>query len=122
MARRGDRLSYNFDDNETATLESALNVYGNADELRKLAAQIEQEPPTKKAALAALILRHLEGDGLRAAWEKLQQAAVAETVHSQSLRFPDKRFRAKYGRAPDLGVSSALRFFFTHMAQSCLPT
>jgi hypothetical protein len=52
----------------------------------------------------------------------LQQAAVAEVVHSDSSRFDAARFRAKYGKDPGWGSKednfryhqepSALRFFF----------
>jgi hypothetical protein len=106
------------------TLEMALTQYSNADTLRQLAAMTKENLPTRKADLAAVIMRHLEGDGLRAAWkalDELQRAAVAEVVHSSSPIFPGARFRAKYGQDPIWGstdkygykrIPSALGLFF----------
>jgi hypothetical protein len=72
-----------------------------------------------------VIVRHLAGERLRTVWQgldELQQAAVAEVVHADSLRFDAARFRAKYGKDPNWGSEedsfryhqkpSALRFFF----------
>jgi hypothetical protein len=95
----------------------------NADELRKLAALTGQKVSGKKADIVAIIVRHLSGERLRAAWEgldELQRAAVAETAHSLSSQFEDGRFRAKYGQDPNWGTGehsyaykpSALCLFF----------
>jgi len=106
------------------TLAVALSEHMNADELRKLASLTGGPLPTRKAELADLIAKHLEGNRLRAAWQsldELQQAAVAEVVHSHDTHFPADRFQAKYGRAPSWGSldtyrrderPSPLRFFF----------
>ncbi|MBI5485827.1 MAG: helicase-associated domain-containing protein [Deltaproteobacteria bacterium] len=111
-------------DEGIATLEVALSDYMNADDLKKLAALTGEKLPTRKADLAAVIVRHLDGDRLRAAWqglEDLQRAAVAEVVHSSSSRFRADRFGAKYGAGPEWGSTeeqawrrrpSALCLFF----------
>ncbi len=114
---------YNIDDG-IPTLALALSEQMKADELRKLASLTGGPVPTRKADLADLIAEHLEGKGLRTAWQsldELQKAAVAEVVHSPGTQFPADRFQAKYGRAPSWGSlnayrrderPSALRFFF----------
>ncbi|HSL81531.1 MAG TPA: hypothetical protein VLF66_02070 [Thermoanaerobaculia bacterium] len=107
------------------TLDVALSELMRSDDLKKLAALTgEKTLPTRKADLAAVIRRHLGGDGLRTVWQgldELQRAAVAEVVHSSSTEFQADRFRAKYGRGPDWGTTdrygyhrspSALGFFF----------
>jgi len=113
------------DDREILTLECALSEHMSADDLKKLAALTGERVPTRKADIAAVIVRHLEGERLRAVWQgldELQQAAVAEVVHADSARFDAGRFRAKYGKDPNWGSEegnlgyrrkpSALRFFF----------
>ena len=109
---------------EIPTLMIALSQHMSAEELKGLAALTREKLPTRKADLAAVIVRHLDGERLRAVWQgldELQRAAVAEVVHSSSTRFPADRFRAKYGRDPDWGhadakgyhhIPSALGFFF----------
>jgi len=105
------------------TLAVALSEHMNADELKKLASLTSGPVPTRKAELADLIVRHLEGTRLRVAWQsldELQKAAVAEVVHSHGTQFPADRSQAKYGRAPSWGSldpyrrderPTALRFF-----------
>ena len=44
------------------TLEIALNEVMNSDDLKKLVALTEEKPPTRKADLVAVIVRHLEGE------------------------------------------------------------
>ena len=107
-----------------ATLEAALSEYMNSDDLKKLAALTKEKLPTRKADLAAVVVRHLDGERLRMVWQgldELQRAAVAEVVHSRSTQFLAARFRAKYGRDPDWGSTdkyghhrspSPLCFFF----------
>jgi hypothetical protein len=106
------------------TLAAALSEHMHADELKKLALLTSGPVPTRKAELADLIAKHLEGNRLRAVWQsldELQKAAVAEVVHSPDTQFPADRFQAKYGRAPSWGSvntyrrderPTALRFFF----------
>jgi len=93
-------------DGGVPTLEAALSERMNADALKKLAALTHEKLPTRKADLAAVIIRHLGGERLRTIWQcldDLQRAAVAEVVHSDSSRFVADRFRAKYGRDPFWG-------------------
>lgn len=107
------------------TLAAAFNDFMSSGDLKKLGAVTGQKKlPTRKADLAEVILRHLEGDRLRIVWQSLdeiQRAAVAEVVHSSGTKFPADQFRAKYGEDPNWGsteeheyrrVPSALRFFF----------
>lgn len=69
----------------------------------------------RKAELISLISGHLKGDRLRELWrglDHIQQAALAETIHSQSLRFDEARFKAKYDQLPDLG--SEQYYYYAH--------
>ena len=116
-------MGYYLNDVEAPTLESAL-AGCTTDDLRRLASLTGEKLPTRKADIAAVILRHLQGDRLRTVWQgldELQQAAVAEVVHADSSRFDAARFRAKYGKDPHWGSEdrygydrqpSPLRFFF----------
>lgn len=88
------------------TLADALGEAMTVDELRKLATLTGTRIPARKSDLVDLIVSYLAGNGLRAVWESLdevQQAAVAEVVHSPGSRFPADRFRARYDRSPDWG-------------------
>ena len=107
---------------EIPTLQVAAESM-TVEELKKLAALTGEKMPVRKADIAALIVKHLAGDGLRSVWEGLdewQRAAVAEAVHSPSSQFEAGVFRAKYGRDPDWGRAdkygrrepSALCLFF----------
>ena len=111
-------------DGSIPTLEVALIEHMNADDLKKLAIHTNQKIPTRKADIAAVIERYLDGERLKAVWQgldDLQRAAVAEVVHSSSTHFLADRFAAKYGRSPDWGTAdkygyrrnpSPLAFFF----------
>jgi hypothetical protein len=113
-----------YADGRIPTLEVALAEHMNADDLKKLAKHTNQKIPTRKADIAAVIKRYLDGERLKAAWQALddlQRAAVAEVVHSSSTHFLAERFAAKYGRSPDWGTGdkygyrrtpSPLAFFF----------
>ena len=60
--------------------------------------------------MADAIIHSMAGDRLRALWEsldELQQAAVAEAVHSSSNHFHAGQFRSKYGKDPDWGPTGA---------------
>ncbi len=101
-------------------LEIALSEYMKVDELKMLAGLTRKKLPARKADIAAVITRHLAGEGLRKTWQcldELQRAAVAEVVHSSSTRYPAERFYAKYGRDPDWG---ALDKYGRHLRQSTL--
>ena len=90
------------------TLRGVLENY-TVPNLKKLAKLLESGLPTRKAELVALILRHLEDtDRLRQLWaslDTLQQAAIAQVVHSPGNQFDAPGFQAKYGQAPDWGQS-----------------
>jgi len=61
----------------------------------------------RKAELISLIAKHLQGDNLRQLWRELdhiQQRAIAETIHSPSLRFDEAPFKAKHDQLRDLGT------------------
>ena len=117
-------MRYSLTEGDIPTLKLALTEYMKADEIRWLAALTGEKLPTAKLDLAAVILRHLEGERLQKVWQgldELQRAAVAEVVHSPSAQFVAGRFRAKYGRDPDWGSAdkygnnsspSPLCFFF----------
>jgi hypothetical protein len=117
-------MRYSLADTGIPTLKLALTDYMTVEQLRPLAALTGEKLPTGKFDLAAVILRHLEGERLRTVWQgldELQRAAVAEVVHSPSAQFVAGRFRAKYGRDPDWGAAgkygsnrspSKLCFFF----------
>ena len=117
-------MKRDYSEGRIPTLEVALNEHMNADDLKRLAKHTNQKIPTRKADIAAVIKRHLDGEGLKAVWhglDDLQRAAVAEVVHSSSTRFLADRFAAKYGRSPNWGTAdkygyrgdpSPLAFFF----------
>ena len=106
------------------TLEKALMKYVNADGVKDLVKHTNEKVPARKGDAAELIEGYLAGDGLRFVWERLdelQQAAVAEVVHSKSTHFPADRFAAKYGGDPKWRskkkhgrgkIPSLLGFFF----------
>jgi hypothetical protein len=106
------------------TLALALSEHMTVAELKKLVALTDEDSPTRKADLAAVIVRHLQGERLKTVWQgldELQRAAVAEVVHSISTQFPADQFYAKYGREPNWGPAdrhgynrnpSPLCFFF----------
>lgn len=99
-------MPYYKEDQSIPTVAEALNREV-VEDLKKLAALLPvSEKPTRKAELIALIVRHLEGENLRALWsqlDELQKAAVSEAVHSLDGCFHADRFRAKYGREPNWG-------------------
>jgi len=117
-------MKYQIDSEGIPTLDAALTDYMKTEDVRKLAALTGEKLPNGKRDLAAVVIRHLAGERLRTVWQcldELQQAAVAEVVHSESTQFPAGRFRAKYGRDPNWGTDSqyerdrrpsALCFFF----------
>jgi hypothetical protein len=91
------------------TLYEALNQH-TVDILKKLAVLVPGEKvPTRKAELVDYIHRSLKGPTLIGLWERcdrLQQAVIAETVHSTtSDRYEQIKFVNKYGDKPNWGVS-----------------
>ena len=113
-----------LDDEDQPTSHRDALESMTADSLKKLAALTGERPPSRKADLISLILRHLDGERLQKVWEsldELQRAAVAEVVHSPTAVCSACQFRAKYGGDPawsDKGKSryddapTPLRFFF----------
>lgn len=90
------------------TLKLALSEFMNSDDLKKLAALTKEKLPTRKADLAAVIMRHLDGERLRTVWQcldELQRAAVAEVVHSMPIRLthPSHQALTRAWRKPLLG-------------------
>ncbi len=96
-------------------------------QLKKLALLVASHLPTRKAEILAVLQKYMASpENLRQLWQSLdslQQAAVAEVVHSPSLHFDAAGFRAKYGQNPDWGEisrygemkkPSRLRLFFYH--------
>jgi hypothetical protein len=70
--------------------------------------------PTRKADLIAAVEEHLNGENLRALWERLdktQRSAVAETLYSPKGIFEADRFRAKYGVSPVFGTKKDPRHY-----------
>lgn len=101
---------YRERDETIATVTEALNGL-TVDDLKKLAALLPtNERPARKGELVALIAGYLEGGKLKTLWSKLdelQQAAVAEVVHSSADYYDEERFRAKYGQRPNWGARAS---------------
>lgn len=97
------------------TLEAALHSR-TVDQLKQLAVLLPiGSVPTRKAELVASILKYLQGNSLRDLWqqlERLQQAAVAEVVHSSEDYYQQDRFIAKYGEETNWGTGSIYSFNF----------
>jgi hypothetical protein len=91
------------------TVVEALQ-HQTVEDLKKLTALLPlANKPTRKAELVTLLRNYLEvEENLRTLWtqlDQLQQAAVAEVVHSLEPRFPADRFQAKYRQLPNWGSS-----------------
>ncbi len=102
-------MRYREEGTRFATLQQALEN-DKVEELKKLLAvcRTKNRPP-RKPAIIALILDEMQGDNLKATWDRLdtlQQAAVAEAVYSEDSRYREAQFVAKYGKEPDFGKSS----------------
>lgn len=99
-------MSKQLDHFSIAEIRAALEQH-TCDQLRALASLLTTDRlQTRKGDLVNRIEGHLEGDNLRAIWNRLdrtQQQAVAETLFSPGGRFEAQKFRAKYGRDPVFG-------------------
>ncbi len=87
------------------TVEEALARLTVRD-LQTRANAIAAKVPSRKPQLVAMLVEQLEGERLRALWERLgelERAAIAEVVHGPERRFDAARFRAKYGNDPHWG-------------------
>ena len=75
--------------------------------LRQLAGLVASGLPTRKADLIEVIHTYLTNPAnLRREWQQLdpiQQAAVAEVVHSAENKLDTAQFKAKYGQKPHFG-------------------
>ncbi|MCB0156270.1 MAG: hypothetical protein KDF65_15855 [Anaerolineae bacterium] len=76
-------------------------------QLKQLAGLVTSGLPNRKADVIELIATYLSNpDNLHWEWQQLdeiQQAAVAEMVHSDETRLDTAQFKAKYGQKPELG-------------------
>ncbi len=92
---------------EIPTIRLALEVL-TIEKLKALLGLLPGETKaTRKADLIAVIEQILQGEKLKALWEKLdatQKLVVAETLYSKDGVFDKTRFKAKYGSLPLFGV------------------
>jgi hypothetical protein len=101
-------MSYYNQPDRIPTLQEALNAQ-TVDVLKKLASLLPgSKVPTIKAAIVEYIQNHLKGKSLQDLWEKcdrLQKAAIAETVHSPtSDKYQKNAFVSKYGTGLNWGT------------------
>ena len=69
-------MKYYLDETVSLQLDSAL-AGCTADDLRKLALLTGEKPPSRKADIAAVIVRHLAGERLRTVWQGLDELQQA---------------------------------------------
>lgn len=116
-------MSYNRDAQRILTIIEALQRQ-TVDELKKLAALVSKaQKPNRKDELVTFVQRYLEGE-LHMLWtelDELQQAAVAEVVHSSNTNFPQSQFLAKYGQEPNWGKTSVYSYkYYSEPSKLCL--
>ncbi len=101
-------MPYYQDELSIATVAEALAQLTVSD-LKNLAALLNtRNKPTRKAELIEFIQRHVLGENLRQLWQqldRLQQAAVAETLHETFGIFDPAQFHAKYLEVPNWGTA-----------------
>lgn len=82
------------------TIDVALTSY-TVDQLKALAQLLPDGAlPTRKAELVSYVQQRLQGKALQTLWQqcdRLQQATIAEVVHSEDDRYQQQRFVSKYG-------------------------
>ena len=82
------------------TLLEALN-HQTVDQLKALAQLLpDGRIPTRKAELVTYMMERMQGKSLRSLWQqcdRLQQATIAEVVHSPNDYYQPDRFVSKYG-------------------------
>ncbi|ETX04510.1 hypothetical protein [Candidatus Entotheonella palauensis] len=92
---------------QTLSFADAFNIL-TVDDLRPRVSLLKtSEEPKRKAEFVAVIEKHLEGERLKALWERLddlQQKAVSEAIYSSDGVFDRTKFQAKYGDLPDFGT------------------
>ncbi|ETW94880.1 MAG: hypothetical protein ETSY1_32950 [Candidatus Entotheonella factor] len=92
---------------ETLSLADAFHILTVDDLKARVSLLKTSEEPKRKADFIAVIEKHLEGDRLKALWERLddlQQKAVSEAIYASDGVFDRARFQAKYGELPDFGT------------------
>jgi hypothetical protein len=69
-------------DERIPTLDVAVSEFMNAEDLKRLGALTGERLPTRKADLAQVIIRHLEGERIRSVWQCLDEIrrAFSESV------------------------------------------
>ncbi|MBW4634601.1 MAG: helicase-associated domain-containing protein [Iphinoe sp. HA4291-MV1] len=101
-------MPYYQDEQTIATVEEALQQLTVSD-LKQLAGLLTtNSKPTRKSELVDFVKYHLVGDNLRHLWlqlDRLQQAAVAQTIYETDGCFNAARFYAKYLQAPNWGTA-----------------
>ena len=82
------------------TLLEALN-HQTVDQLKALAQLLPAgRIPTRKAELVSYVMERMQGKSLKLLWQqcdRLQQATIAEVVHSPDDYYQQERFISKYG-------------------------
>ena len=96
----------NDQNSQVSNLEETLHL-NNIDQLKALCHLLPIEKvPIRKAELVECVINALQGPSLQKLWsqcDRLQQAAIAEVVHSDSQKFYPDRFQCKYNESPDWG-------------------
>jgi hypothetical protein len=102
-----------------ATVQEALNQH-TVDILKKLASLLPGgKVPTRKNELVDYILPYLQGQSLKQLWsqcDQIQQATIAETVHSPIDGYQQARFVSKYGKVPSWGTSGGFSYGYNFNA------
>ncbi|MBD1913153.1 MULTISPECIES: helicase-associated domain-containing protein [unclassified Leptolyngbya] len=93
-------MPYYSQPEQIPTLLEALNNC-TVDQLKVLAQLLPSGTiPTRKAELVSYVSQRLQGKALQRLWQqcdRLQQATIAEVVHSRNDRYQQQRFVSKYG-------------------------
>lgn len=96
-------------DSEWKTLEQALQAH-TRDELDMLGAALDlPKLQGRKDERIARLVEGMTGESLRQAWSQLselQQAAVAQAVHSPDASFSPQGFKIRFGEKPDFGTEA----------------
>ena len=107
-----------------STLKEALARL-TVDDLKALLRCLSDMAPTgRKDDLVKKLHQSLDGAGLRALWNRLddmQRLAVAETLYAVDGVFHPDQFRAKYGQLPDFSVKDLAVVIFIIGSQRLWP-
>lgn len=103
---RGDNITFQSNSLNGMSVRQGLDRE-NAETLRWFARLLGADKKViRKPEQIILTAKNLMGDRLRELWSRLdriQQAAIAETIYATNLKFDAARFRIKYGQLPSLG-------------------